>query len=138
MSFSNNRQICKLFPNYLHSKDTKCQRCIYIYLAAKNIQLEISPARDLYLQLDIHISSQRYIYTARDIYLQQEIYISSQRYISPARDRHIISSQRKTLNCIHKFDFVEHHFVLNFYWLKLSNCRYSLGSYVFFQQEIDI
>ena len=74
------------------------------YLVAKIIQLELSPAIDIYLQLD--------------------------RHISPARDRH--------LDCIQKFDFVEHNFVLNFYWLKLSNCRYSLGSYVFFQQEINI
>ena len=144
MSFSNKRQICTLFPNYLHSKDTKCQRCIYIYiyLAAKNIQLEISPARDLNLQLEIHISSQRYIYTARDIHLQQEIYISSQRYISPARDIYFeldiyISSQRYISSKIDIYLQLEIDiqivskklilqnivFVLDFQWLTLSNCK---------------
>ena len=72
------------------------------YLVAKIIQLELSPAIDIYLQLEIYISSKRYIFPARDIYLQLEIdiYLQLDRHISPARDRH--------LDCIQKFDFVEH------------------------------
>ena len=56
-----------------------------IYLAAKIVQLDISPARDIYFQLEIYISSQRYryIFRARDIYLQLEIDIQTFRlYIS--------------------------------------------------------
>ena len=79
------------------------------YLAAKIIQLELSPTRDIYLQLEIYISSKRYIFPARDIYLQLEIdiYLQLDRHISPARDRH--------LDFIQKFNFVGHNlFVLDF------------------------
>ena len=78
------------------------------YLVAKIIQLELSPAIDIYLQLEIYISSKRYIFPARDIYLQLEIdiYLQLDRHISPARDRH--------LDCIQKFDFVEHYFCSTF------------------------
>ena len=55
-----------------------------IYLAVKIILLEISPARDIHLQVEL------------DIYLQLD------RHISLDRDRH--------LDCIQKFDFVEHNF----------------------------
>ena len=74
------------------------------YLVAKIIQLELSPAKDIYLQLEIYISSKRYIFPARDIYLQLEIdiYLQLDRHISPAGDRH--------LDSIQKFDFVEHNF----------------------------
>ena len=161
MSFSNKRQICKLFPNYLHSKDTKGQRYIS---SRKIIQLEISPARDIYLQLEIYISSQRYISPASDIYLFSKYLNSkeSQRYIqlqnlsiyrylqqeiykSPATDIYLqlqinihLQLEIDIQIVSKKFDFVEHNFVLYFYWLKLHNCRFSFGSYVFFQQEIDI
>ena len=75
-----------------------------MYLAAKIIQLEIALTRDIYLQLEMHISSKRYISPARDMYLQLEIdiYLQLERHISPAIDRH--------LDCIQKFDFVEHYF----------------------------
>ena len=82
------------------------------YLVAKIIQLELSPAIDIYLQLEIYISSKRYIFPARYIYFQLEIdiYLQLDRHISPGRDRY--------LDCIQKFDFVEHNFCL---YLSLSS-----------------
>ena len=78
-----------LFLNYfLTIGILKKQKARCIYLAVKIIQLEISPARDVYLQLEL------------DIFLQ--LY----RQISLDRDRH--------LDCIQKFDFVDIIFVLNF------------------------
>ena len=59
-----------------------------MYLAAKSMQLEISPARYIYLQQEI------------DIYLQVDT------NVSPTRDRH--------LDCIQKFDFVDIILVQNF------------------------
>ena len=90
----------------------KKPKAIGIHLAVKIIKLEISPARDTYFQQKV------------DFNLQLD------RHISLERDRH--------LDCIKKFDFVDILFVLNLQWLKQSNRRYSLSSYVFFQQEIDI
>ena len=95
---------------------------VYIYIY---IQLQkISNLR--YPQQEIYISSQKYIYPARDTYIQLEIYISSKRYISPARDiylqlqidiylrlgGHISPARDRHLDCIQKFDFVEHYFQL--------------------------
>ena len=76
-----------------------------IYLAVKIILREISPARDIHLQLEL------------DIYLQLD------RHMSLDRDRH--------LDCIQNFDFDDIIFVLNFEWLRLSNRRISLSAYVF-------
>ena len=106
--------ILQTSSDFLLSKETKGKR--YVSSCKKHA------ARD--------ISSN--IYTSSDIYLQQEIniYLQLDRHISPARDIH--------LDCIQKFHIVDIIFVLNFQWLKLSNRRYSLNSYVFFQQEIDI
>ena len=110
------------------------------YLAAKFINLEISSARYIYLHLEIsparniylqiYIFSQRYISPARDIYLQLEICI----YIQLERDIDLqleIDIQTVSKNLILQSII----FVLNFQWLKMSNCRYSLSSYVFFQQS---
>ena len=79
------------------------------YLVAKIIQLELSPAIDIYLQLEIYISSKRYIFPARYIYFQLEIdiYLQLDRHISQARDIH--------LDCIQTFDFIDIILVQNFF-----------------------
>ena len=79
------------------------------YLVAKIIQLKLSPAIDIYLQLEIYISSKRYIFPARYLYFQLEIdiYLQLDRHISQARDIH--------LDCIQTFVFIDIILVQNFF-----------------------
>ena len=91
---------------------------LYVYL-----QLEIyTLAGDIYFQLEIYISSWRYISLAGDMYFELDIYISSQRYISSKIDIYlqleidiqIVSKKLILQNIV---------FVLDFQWLTLSNCK---------------
>ena len=103
-----------------------------MYLAAKSMQLEISPARDKYLQLEIYISSQRYTYISSyrqthissqiDIYLQLEIesqIVSRNLNLQTSSDQRYVSSCKK-------------------YAASDISIKIYISSDIYLQQEIDI
>ena len=70
-------QIFIKFICLFQTRDRYLNYFLNICILKKPKAIGIYPAKDIYLQLDIQISSQRYISPARDIYLQLDIYILS-------------------------------------------------------------